>query len=73
MTQIFADGFESGDFSAWTGTSGSPTVQNTTKHHGTYGCTFDAPECAYKTFSVMQIVYFRALMCDSMLLTQRIN
>jgi hypothetical protein len=37
---LFSDGFESGNFSAWTGTStnqgGQPTVQSTTKHHGSY-------------------------------------
>jgi len=33
---IFSDGFESGDFSAWTSTTGSPTVQNSIKHHDTY-------------------------------------
>ena len=35
---IFSDGFESGDFSAWTGTEGStsPTVESNIKHHGTY-------------------------------------
>lgn len=35
---IFSDGFESGNFNAWTATEGStsPTVETTYKHHGTY-------------------------------------
>jgi len=33
---IFSDGFESGDFSAWTGTTGTPTVETSPVHHGTY-------------------------------------
>lgn len=41
MTVFFEDGFESGDFSAWTGTRNygtafSPSVQSTISHHGTY-------------------------------------
>ena len=40
-TTIFSDGFESGDFSAWTGTNGSPTVQSAITHTGTY-----AMQCA---------------------------
>ncbi|MFN3329236.1 MAG: hypothetical protein ACK40U_10400, partial [Fervidobacterium pennivorans] len=38
-TEIFSDGFESGDFSAWTGTaqsSGTVTVVTENPHHGTY-------------------------------------
>lgn len=40
MTQIFSDGFESDDFSAWTGTTysgGTVTVGDSWKHHGNYG------------------------------------
>jgi len=35
---IFSDGFESGDFSAWTGTEGAtlPSVESNIKHHGNY-------------------------------------
>jgi hypothetical protein len=39
FTTIFSDGFESGDFSAWTSidlSGGTATVQNIIKHHGTY-------------------------------------
>ncbi len=36
MTDLFSNGFESGDFSAWTGTAGNPSVVTTAPHHGTY-------------------------------------
>jgi len=39
-TTTFSDGFESGDFTAWTGTSADAAtnaVQNITKHYGSYG------------------------------------
>jgi len=39
-TVIFEDGFESGDFSAWTGiyeSGATVSVQGTTIHHGSYG------------------------------------
>jgi hypothetical protein len=35
-TIIFSDGFESGSFSAWTSHGGTPTVQSTIVHSGTY-------------------------------------
>jgi len=41
---IFQDGFESGDFSAWTGTSvsgGTATVVSTPTHHGSYAAKFE--------------------------------
>jgi hypothetical protein len=38
----FEDGYESGDFSEWTSTTGSPAVQNTTKHTGSYAMRADA-------------------------------
>lgn len=47
-TEIFVDGFESGNFSAWTGTSGSPTVVSSDKHHGAYSCKIDTLEGPYK-------------------------
>ncbi|MEM2995645.1 MAG: hypothetical protein QXI91_06520, partial [Candidatus Bathyarchaeia archaeon] len=37
---IFSDGFESGDFSAWTGTVGSPTIVSSPTHHGAYAARF---------------------------------
>ena len=42
VTFIFSDGFESGDFSAWTGTDPTPEVQDTVKHCGTYSMRVDA-------------------------------
>jgi len=36
FTELFNDGFESGDFSAWDGTEGSPSVQGSVVHHGSY-------------------------------------
>ena len=58
FTVIFSDGFESNDFSAWTGTGGAPTVTNAVAHHGTYSMLSDAdPEYAYKTFSDENTVY----------------
>lgn len=53
------NGFEGGDFSWWTGTSGSPTVQSTTKHHGTYACQFNAYEYIYRDFTDRSEVNFR--------------
>ena len=41
-TTIFSDGFESGNFSAWTSTYGTPTVTSGNAHHGTYKAVFDA-------------------------------
>lgn len=38
---IFSDGFESGDFSAWTATSGTIAVNNENPHHGTYSAEID--------------------------------
>jgi hypothetical protein len=41
-TTIFSDGFESGDFSAWSWTSGNPEVVSSTSHHGIYSMKADA-------------------------------
>lgn len=35
FTTLFSDGFESGDFSAWSSTTGSPTIVMSPVHHGT--------------------------------------
>jgi hypothetical protein len=35
VTQFFSDGFESGDFSAWTGINGSPSLVSSPAHQGT--------------------------------------
>jgi len=50
FTTIFSDGFESGDFTAWTGTFGTPEVLDTKKHSGTYACKCNGNEYAYITF-----------------------
>jgi len=38
---IFSNGFESGDFSAWTGTEGSVSISSTQKYQGLYSCFCD--------------------------------
>lgn len=66
-TTIFSDGFESGDFSAWTGTNiGAASSLNTTdtqKHCGTYSLAgYNAgSEIAevYKSISASETVYMR--------------
>jgi hypothetical protein len=75
FTELFSDGFESGDFSAWTGTStgsgagisGTMSVQSTIKHHGTYAAKSYLPEnsdawaTCYKNFATSySIMYARA-------------
>ena len=49
---IFSDGFESGDFTAWTSITGSPEVVTTYAHHGTYSEKINnaTAEYATKTF-----------------------
>lgn len=44
---VFIDEFESGDFTAWDGTNGTPQVVSTTHHHGTYCMEFMGIESAY--------------------------
>jgi len=56
MTELFSNGFEEGNFNAWSGTSGAPTVQDAIKHHGTYAeqasnAGSGATDYAYKTVS----------------------
>lgn len=49
---IFSDGFESGDFTAWTGTSGTPTITHIPVHHDLHSAYFNAdPEYIYKDFA----------------------
>ncbi|PVX26296.1 MAG: hypothetical protein CW691_01840, partial [Candidatus Bathyarchaeum sp.] len=43
------DGFESGDFSAWSGTTGSPSVQSSVVHSGSYAML--ATQGDYVTYS----------------------
>ena len=58
--EIFSDGFESGNFSAWTGTNGSPSIVKSPVHHGSYAAQANAAyEYWYKTFSGQTVVYVR--------------
>ena len=61
FTELFNDGFESGDFSQWTGTTtggdAAITVESNNPHHGTYnakaytdGGAADTQAYVYKTF-----------------------
>ena len=49
FTILFQDGFESGNFSAWTSITGTPTVVTSPVHHGTYAMKRDAGETEYAT------------------------
>ena len=68
FTQLFSDGFESGDYSAWTGygQSGSSTVgvSGDWAHHGTKSskhvfAQFNDESYAYKTIPSSNIVFMR--------------
>jgi hypothetical protein len=65
-TSIFYSGFESGDFSAWTGTEGhGQSVQDTVKHQGTFAALFNIAGAGglsdvYKTINALDECYFRA-------------
>jgi len=60
MTEIFSDGFETGNFNAWTGTSGTPSIITDPVHHGTYAMMCNAVEYAYKTLASSQpFIYHR--------------
>jgi len=71
-TEIFSDGFESGDFTAWTSTVGTPTVDTEPVHHGTYSMLINAQESAYKSITstadaryARAYVYFNTLPADA--------
>jgi hypothetical protein len=68
FTELFSDGFESGDFSAWTGTTttngGTVSVVDTVFHHGSYSCKATIPSShshanVYKDFTGQDEVYAR--------------
>jgi hypothetical protein len=69
---VFSDGFETNDFTAWTGTFGVPTVQGLTVHSGSYAAKSavcgDGAECySYKTLAAAAILYARTyLRVDSL-------
>ena len=52
MTEIFKDGFESGDYTAWTGSGSNGTHQaiSSDKHHGAY-CDRCLPTAAWQDWS----------------------
>jgi hypothetical protein len=66
MTDIFSNGFEEGNFSAWTSTTGSPSISTDQKHHGTYSCKANIVAnattyaYAYKTVTDNAELYARA-------------
>lgn len=60
MTVIFSDGFESGDFSAWTNTVGSPAIVETPVHHGSYAMSCDAAgDRVQKSIDATNTCYWR--------------
>ncbi len=59
---IFANGYEEGDFTAWTGTSGTPEAQNVTKHHGSISMKCDSSDYSYKNFAGGANTYARCYM-----------
>jgi len=64
MAVIFSDGFESGNFNAWTATSGSPTVVESPVHHGNYAFQATnlaawAAQQAYKTITGQSTIFAR--------------
>lgn len=50
-TYIFSDGFESGDFTAWTGTDGSPAISGSHVHHGDYSMLNNGSAMCYYNFA----------------------
>ncbi|MFA5364705.1 MAG: hypothetical protein WC325_05930 [Candidatus Bathyarchaeia archaeon] len=61
FTEFFSDGFESGDFTAWSGTVGSPSVQSVVKHCGSYAfsATGTANSYVYKNFGAQSTLFVR--------------
>jgi hypothetical protein len=62
FTVIFSDGFESGDFSAWNSTEGSPVIVSSPTHHGAkaaQGTGSGSVWIAYVPFSPYSDAYFR--------------
>ncbi len=59
---LFSDYFEDADneFPSWTGKSGSPTVQDSVKHHNEYAARIPLNSRIYKIFPDQDIVYARA-------------
>jgi hypothetical protein len=51
LPKLFEDGFESGNFSRWSATGGSPTVTSGDAHHGTYKAVLVSGQYAQKIFT----------------------
>jgi len=58
---IFSDGFESGDLSQWSGTSGTISVVSAQAHHGTRSVTYSTSPSGFcfKDFSLVDETYAR--------------
>jgi hypothetical protein len=58
VSYLFADGFESGNFAAWSGTIGSPQIVTNPTYDGKYAMECDSSgEVAYKTLSGYNTAY----------------
>lgn len=57
---IFSDGFESGNFGAWTGTAGTPSIVTSPVNSGTYAADINASgDYIYQSFSSATVMYAR--------------
>lgn len=68
----FYNGFEEGDFTAWTGTSGAPTVVSTPVHHGGYSEYINAAEYCYYDVAG-DTIYARCYVRFETVTTNRMN
>ena len=60
FTVLFSDGFESNDFTAWTGTNGAPVVQQVIVHSGTHAANITSPsDWCFKQIAPISTVYLR--------------
>jgi len=56
---VFSNGFEEGDFSAWTGTGNTPTIVESPTHHGMYAMEVNANnEYARIAIADLNTLYF---------------
>ncbi len=57
---VFTDGFETGDFSQWSGTVGAPTIVTSPVHHGLYAAqAVNNGNQIYKNMTTTDEVYCR--------------
>ena len=60
IADIFIEDFETGDFSLWVGTIGTPVIVANPVHHGSNAAQFDAlNDWSWKTWSAESTVYAR--------------